>query len=126
MIEEFVKNWEAKKDLLRDKYSQEEPRSYNDIVKDVVELVSDDECGKIRLNHEKITIIDDGDYQGTLLYIIPQACYQPSVYYSVFVDYGSCSGCDTFEDICSGSDKEQRVNDFMQLALHIVQDLKQI
>lgn len=44
-----------------------------------------------------ITVIDDGDYQGTLMFLIPKDYYQPSEsdYLLTFVSYGSCSVCDT-------------------------------
>lgn len=46
---------------------------------------------------DHITVIDDGDYQGTLLFLIPAKTYQPSEYEYLltFVGYGSCSGCDS-------------------------------
>jgi hypothetical protein len=52
-----------------------------------------------------MTVIDDGDYQGTQIFIIPTDTYQPSVKDYVMTDtyYGSCSGCDTLQAI-SGYD----------------------
>ena len=53
------------------------------------------------LNVDKITVIDDGDYQGTMLFVIPFDAYQPDPrqYLITHVYYGSCSYCDTLEHI---------------------------
>ena len=47
-------------------------------------------------------------------------------YWYVKVNYGSCSGCDTFQSIRMYSDEpltKQEVDDYMTLCLHIVQRL---
>lgn len=76
---------------------------------------------------EKITEIDDGDYQGTLLFLIPEDTYQPSAdqYLMTFVEYGSCSGCDTLLNLQSyvpygESVPDSVINDFMTLCRDIV------
>lgn len=75
---------------------------------------------------EKITQIDNGDYQGTLLFLIPSKTYQPSEseYLMTFVGYGSCSGCDTLLDIQSwhyeGLPTEQQLKDYMTLCRDMV------
>ena len=50
---------------------------------------------------EHIHEIDDGDYQGTYIYLIPFDTYEPSEsdYMMTYVGYGSCSGCDTLQSI---------------------------
>lgn len=73
----------------------------------------------------KITIVDNGDYQGTLLFIIPQKTYQPQEfeYLMTYVDYGSCSGCDTLQSIQSFSgDKptDSQLKDYMTLCKDLV------
>ena len=78
---------------------------------------------------ERIHRIDDGDYQGTLVFVIGGKGYQLSTYWYVKVSYGSCSGCDTLEAIREyGGDlpKPQQVEDYMKLALHIVQGLNKM
>lgn len=125
MIKKFVDRFMAKKDELRDYFYENEPKEYKDIVKAVVKIINEGRAHG-EPDHENIHEIDDGDYQGTLLYIIPVNTYQPSRYWSVFVDYGSCSGCDTLESIHVDGDKKQRIDDYMTLALHIVQGLKEI
>ena len=76
---------------------------------------------------EKITEIDDGDYQGTLLFLVPEDTYQPAAhqYLMTFVEYGSCSGCDTLLNIqvCvpyEGSVPDSTINDFMTLCRDVV------
>ena len=46
-----------------------------------------------------MTEIDNGDYQGTMLYLIPFKTYQPAEYeyLMTYVWYGSCSGCDALQ-----------------------------
>lgn len=77
-------------------------------------------------DHENIREIDDGHYQGTLVYIINEIGYQPSSYYATSVNYGSCSGCDTLQAITMSSDVEERVKDYMTLILHLVQNFVEI
>ena len=73
-----------------------------------------------------MTIIDDGDYQGTQIFIIPLNTYQPNVKDYVYTNtyYGSCSGCDTLQAI-SYYDRElpseTQIKEYMQLALHLLQ-----
>ncbi|KKL82598.1 hypothetical protein LCGC14_1983120, partial [marine sediment metagenome] len=46
---------------------------------------------------ERIHEINDGDYQGTIVFVIGAKGYQPDTYWSTTVYYGSCSGCDAIE-----------------------------
>ena len=64
-------------------------------------LNDDDPDDDYEWDADSITEIDDGDYQGTLLYLIPMDRYQPSEneYLMTYVWYGSCSGCDTLQSI---------------------------
>ncbi len=76
----------------------------------------------------RITEIDNGNYQGTLLYLIPNDRYQPdaSEYLMTFVDYGSCSGCDTLQRIQSYGDvppTDQQLKDYMALCKDIVMNI---
>lgn len=80
-----------------------------------------------RLDLEHLTEVDDGDYQGTRLFIVPFRGYQPSEsdYIITFVNYGSCSGCDTLLNIQEWHREgeaatERQLNDFMVLCKDIV------
>jgi hypothetical protein len=91
-------------------------------VKEVVKILPD-------VCRETLHCIDDGDYQGTLLFLIPEDTYQPDNYYYVKVEYGSCSGCDTLEsirDYDSDTPNDEQVKDYMTLCLHIIQKFKKL
>lgn len=124
MIQKFAERYEAQKDELSIWFALNEPSEYLDIVKKVTEIVSGDEYDGI--DPKRIHLIDDGNYQGTLLFVIAAKDYQPFDYWYVRVSYGSCSGCDTLQSIIETSDKEQRVKEYMQLALHVVQGLHKL
>lgn len=91
----------------------------------LVELVTDkilngDEKDQITWDSNRITEIDDGDYQGTLLYVIPQYTYQPCEYeyLMTYVSYGSCSYCDTLQsiqDFRSNEVSKEQIDGFMRL-----------
>lgn len=131
MIQKFVDRFINNKNFLKEKWSKQKPNGYDDIFTEVIKLVSDpdDYYGP---DPERITVIDHGDYQGTQLFIVGAKGYQPSTYWSCFVSYGSCGGCDTYQAICDdigwGSEEipETAVNDFLSLALHMVENLKEI
>ena len=110
MIQELVKQWEENKHKLEEYFKttkqEEYSSSYKQIVTKVFELClpkADDYSG---FDLSKMTVIDDGDYQGTQIFIIPKDTYQPSVgdYVMTNTYYGSCSVCDTLQGICSYED----------------------
>jgi hypothetical protein len=131
MIQKYVDRFMAKKDELEAKYSLSHPGSYEEIVKDVIELIVDPDDNYGEPDPENIHVIDDGDWQGTMLFIIPEKTYQPWQYWYVRVSYGSCSGCDTLQAIQSGSEwtdegdyaapTPEQTRDYMTLALHVIQ-----
>jgi len=128
MITKFIDEFNANKEELENIFSQKHPESYMEIVKAVVEVLHNSE-GYASIDPNRIHEIDDGDYQGNLLYIIGADDYQPSKYWYVMVAYGSCSGCDTLQGICdysSGPPTTGQVKDYLTLALHIVQGLTEI
>mgnify|MGYP003593851351 CR=1 FL=1 len=135
MIQEIIKRWEENKYKLEEYFSttkQEKFASYEAIVQKIFELViNSDEDSYERFNINKMTVIDDGYYQGTQIFIIPKDTYQPNIddYLITHTYYGSCSGCDVIEGIrnySSGLPTEQQVKEYMILALHLVQKMKRI
>lgn len=87
------------------------------------------ESETIKLNLTDIHVIDDGEYQGTFIYLIPFDCYQPSCdeYLMTYVYYGSCSGCDTLQAIqaelsCYGVTRKTVNNDLLELCLDILRN----
>ena len=105
MIQEFVKAWDKNNKLLLKDFEKQTPDSYKDIVEKLVNIVInpylEEHSYLEELEVNRMTIIDDGDYQGTTIYVIPFDTYQPDVSEYVFTHnyYGSCSSCDTFQSI---------------------------
>lgn len=138
MIEKFTKKWFEKNHTIREKFEANFPESYDDIVKAVIEMLFDGE--DYYGDPPRLHKIDDGHYQGTLVYVISEPGYQPHEYWYVRIYYGSCSGCDTLEHLrsesCNWEDgwgkevsaeqKKKGVDGLMTLALHIVQGLKEM
>ena len=127
MIEKFTKAWFANLHEMRKKFTEKHPENYKEIVKSVIEILKDDDYDSP--DPERIHEIDDGDYQGTLVYVIGGNGYQPNNYWYVKVGYGSCSGCDTLEGIRnydSDAPRNEQVDEYMTLALHIIQGLKKM
>ena len=136
MIPEIIKKWEARKHLLEGYFrntKQDEYNEYGKIVKKIFELVINEEGDyDNEWNVGKMTTIDDGDYQGTQIFFIPNSGYQPSIedYIITHTYYGSCSGCDTLQAIMSydydEKPNEHQVKEYMDLALHLVQKMKRL
>lgn len=107
--------------------------SYEDILMFTVKYILDDgECLDTLCDwdYAKIHQIDDGEYQGTLMFLIPRAnWYQPAEYDYIltYISYGSCSVCDTLQSIQSDyrfaeteEGKEQVIKDLMTLCRDMV------
>lgn len=141
MLKYCVEKWDKNKGKLekdiRDNLKEYNDYGYKNLVEKIVEIIFNDEEAKD--NYElydvkKITEINNGDYQGTLLYLIPKDTYQPSEYDYLMtcVNYGSCSGCDTLQSIqmwyyddeeIENTQKEQFITDMMKLCLDLVQNI---
>jgi len=132
VIQKAVDKFIKKKDLL---FNEGLPDCYCDIVKDVINLIKDEDDDDLNFDDERITLIDHGHYQGNQLFIIACDEYQPEKYWFVKVDYGSCSLCDTLEgikDMLLEDEEDEGYRDVLEeakrqlrvLALHIVQKLK--
>lgn len=132
MITEIIQKWEENKLKLEEYFKTTEQEQYTDyktIVQKIFELIintSEDNNENFAIS--KMTIIDDGDYQGTQIFIVPKDIYQPSAedYIVTNTYYGSCSVCDTLQRISSydyGLPSESQVKQYMTLALHLVQKM---
>ncbi|HBE8999145.1 TPA: hypothetical protein KOR19_001182 [Clostridioides difficile] len=96
--------------------------SYEDLVKLSVKHILNDNINEDdEWDVDNISEIDNGDYQGTLLYLIPKKTYQPNEYeyLMTYVGYGSCSDCDTLINI-QDSDSEDSIEDYMCLCKDII------
>lgn len=132
MIDKFVRVFMDHKDDLEQEIqiTQEEglTYSYGQLVTRLVNLLHDNanwDDGPWP-DPERITIIGDGDWAGARVYIIGQTGYQPRTYWALSVEYGSCSLCDTIQSIWDTPDKDLRTKDYVQLMLHMIQNIKQI
>ena len=120
MLKYCVEQWEKNKENLREALEQfdfrNEEMDYKVLMSLVITHILED-----KWDSKNFTIVDDGDYQGTLLFIIPEKIYQPTEgdYLMTYVWYGSCSYCDTIQSILYESNT--KVEDLMNLALHMIQ-----
>ena len=126
MIQEFIDRFDKARGSLLAGFKAKAPGSYKEIVTRVIEVVTTDDYDAP--DPKRIHVIDDGDYQGTLVFVIGGCGYQPSDYWYVKVGYGSCSGCDTLEAIGGYDDEvsDEQAGQYLTLALHIVQGLKKM
>lgn len=101
--------------------------SYEDLLRNGLECAIEDGKEYGLPDPSKIHTIDDGDYQGTYLFIIPEKGYQPSKYWATTVYYGSCSGCDTLQATMDlRRDNEKCAGELWTLTLHMLQKMKEI
>ena len=135
MDKDIIALWEQNKDKVKEYIHtnrQEEYSEYKDLVRLLVGVVINanrDDYSKY--DSKNILVINDGDYQGTQLFLIHLDTYQPgaSDYLITYIYYGSCSVCDTLQSISNydyGLPNEEQVNDYMTLCLHLIQNMKYI
>lgn len=126
MIKYCLKCWNENQQRLCDHLTQDTKLnscSYEYLVRLVVEKILGEEW-----DGEHITTIDNGDYQGTLLFLIPEVTYQPSEsdYLMTYVGYGSCSGCDALQaiqDSCAELLTPKQVTAFMALCKDLITNM---
>lgn len=116
MMKIAIDKWNKNKDVLKLALSNLDhfPCCYAELVEMAFKYIwNTDALSWCELDIEAITEIDNGDYQGTYIYIIPFDTYQPSEweYLMTFAGYGSCSGCDTLQRIESLGDYDAPPND---------------
>lgn len=106
--------------------NEKEYPCYQDLVelvfKEVYNYGLEDYNGVEAIKIDAITEIDNGDYQGTLLFLLPFDTCQPAEYeyLMTYADYGSCSGCDTLQSIMSDSNRERQEKDLLKLCEDIL------
>lgn len=131
MIQKYIDKFQKNKSKLYDYFAatpQSEYDTYKKLLIKTIEICINDSM-EPEIDAAAITQINDGDYQGTLLYIIPLSTYQPAEweYLTTYVNYGSCSGCDTLLGIsCYDSDlpNKTQVKDYLTLCLHMVERME--
>lgn len=130
MDQAFIRRFDSQRDEILRKIKDHHP-GYHELLQYVIEAITSDE-DYVSPDPGRIHVIDDGDYQGTYLFIIASTSYQPSDYWYTMVSYGSCSGCDTISAIAADyeedydivSDKQAAA--YFTLALHLFQSLKEL
>lgn len=133
MLKYCLDKWNQNKGLLEEKLKKASTLNscdYVHLVKLLVEFVLNPGADNDnRWNSSEITVVDNGDYQGTQLFLIPRKTYQPSEYeyLMTYVGYGSCSGCDTLQAIQDYWDDkpltEKQVKDFMTLCKDLLTNM---
>lgn len=127
MIQEFVNCFIASEIKTKVEIT-EHFDDYKSLVKKVIEIISDKDTYEDP-DPNRVHEIDDGDYQGTYIYLIAAKGYQPSDYWLVDVSYGSCSGCDTLQSTRGYSEDpptEEQRDKYWTLMLHVVQKLRKV
>ena len=152
MLDWIIKKWNQNKGNLEAAIRQDEEINtcrYSYLVKLVVHHILNDskeidendrdEFFRGELwNVNRITEIDDGDYQGMELFFIPRYTVQPqrTDYLYTYQDYGSCGGCDTLLRIQEAGiwevmdadgrslPTESQVKDYLLLCQHLVCSMK--
>jgi len=131
MLKYCLKMWDKNRDKLqKDIESDTKLNScdYKYLVEKVISIVFNDEDADYdhKWDAENIMEIDNGDYQGTMLFIIPKDTYKPNEadYLITFVNYGSCSCCDTLLSIQDWEENpkpaKEQIKDYMTLCKDLV------
>ena len=128
MIEEFLRYWDKSKENLERYLIKTEQRNYvscDSRVKLLFEIVINPNVEE-KFDTRNIVVIDDGEYQGTQIFILHKETYQPDISDYVYTNtfYGSCAGCDTLLAIADYTDEcpsDEQVKDYMTLCLHLLQ-----
>ena len=131
MIQKFIERFLSQETKIKAVLSKAHPANYEALVHSLIEVltVQPEDDFDSKPDPERIVCIDHGDDQGTLLFIVGETDYQPSTYWALTVNYGSCSGCDTLQSISEYSNKKPtktQVGEYWTLMLHLLQSMKQI
>lgn len=129
MIKFCLQQWDRNKNALRQKIETDKSVNscdYKYFVYMVVKYIfNDNELPYTGYDYSKITVINDGNYSGTILFLIPEASYCPSEsqYLMTFANYGSCSVCDTLKRIQELSSKDLPTAKQVDLYMILCKDL---
>lgn len=129
MIQSFVDRFMERKESLREMLSKEHPADYKELVKTVLEILYDKDDRENSPNIESLVKVSAGGHSGELLFTFSNCQAYDIKFYYLIIDYGSCGGCDTLEAIKNYSSEpptKEQLDDYMTLALHIVQRIKEL
>ena len=127
MIKYCFEKWDKNKEKLRENLINDSSIAscnYFHLLEKVVTFILNDGENNKEWFEDSITEINNGDYQGTLLFLIPKFTEQPEEYQYLmtFVNYGSCSGCDTLMSLQDDELAEiiDNIDGYMSLCEHLV------
>jgi len=88
MIQDFIDKWNKNKNKLRSVIETQQWESYKELVKIIIDniLNEGEEEEYKQYNSDEITVVDDGDYQGTQLFLFHIDTYQPNVEKYIITD----------------------------------------
>lgn len=118
MLKYCVNQWEKNKENLRVAFENCDIYSdYEDFARLVIENIFPE------WESYNITLAKEGDsYQGDIVFFISAETIEDHKWvYLSDLSYGSCSVCDT---LMSAAESEERVEDFMRVALNFIQNMK--
>ena len=116
MLKYCVDQWEKNKNILRTVFEKVDIYSdYEEFARIIIENIF------LEWKNYNVTIIKQGDYTGDVIFFISADTEgsKNDIFLS-YLRYGSCSVCDT---LMSAAESEERVEDFMRVALHFIQNM---
>lgn len=132
MVQKFIDAWNKEQQNLKAKLQHDclmgydQDYTYDTLVRFAWTIATSTmpDCRKVDLKNMKI--LDSGDYQGDYLFLAPLGTEYcgPGDYIYVFVEYGSCSYCDTLQSVQDDDDPEERAQYYWQMILNIIQQTK--
>jgi hypothetical protein len=134
MNKDIVSAWDMNQKKVREWIAtvKNDEFSYEVLLKNTIRILFEEADDFYRVpDYNRITEIDHGHYQGTLVFIIGSTGYQPGVedYWYTSVYYGSCSGCDTLQGISKYSGNlpdDDQIEQYWTLCLHMIQRMKRL
>ena len=118
MLKYCVDQWEKNKGRLRATFENCSIYSdYEDFARIVIENIFPE------WDNYKLNVVYQGGYTGDVIFFINADSSDYGTRSSIFLSelsYGSCSVCDALQH---AAESEERTEDFMQIALHFIQNM---
>ena len=117
-------NWYKHKEKLEEKIKNDINKRWTYV--ELFQLTVDTILEEENLNTENITLINDSEYQGTLIFIVYDTYCQPSPwdYYMTYIFYGSCSVCDTLQRVYETECEESKLEDLMYICKNFIENMR--
>ena len=128
MIAEFIETFMTKSKLLEERFIEKFPSSYYDVMYETIKLLNDP-ADYESPDPERIQKISDSGHHGNLFFIVGDCDYEPGKHWIIKLAYGSCSACDTLEKLKFTKElgnEDKAIKGVMTLALHIVQQIREV